>query len=225
MARYEAGKWPAYNVNYIVRNVQSVFRNGNIRMLNKGAYDFIILHMGFIAHYSLGGFQQAYGGNLADFAKALQTSEYSQDVNYNLKQASRQETDRDFDKWYGEARNKSIAEAIRGIVAVARSYYQASGTMRNPSRRNVMPSMTFSHPNEYLVYSETATDFGVPTLQCPHCGRNVLKLFTLAHGGETGQIEAERKFTRASGSEVMCGLDLSSLLADNDVVVLGAASR
>jgi len=129
MARYEAGKWPAYNVKAIVGNVERVFKNRDIRKLNNPTYEFITLHMGFIAHYSLYGFQDSYQ-DLEHFAKNLQTSEYSRDHEYNLRHVARRETDADFDRWYGPAYNKSIAEAIRGIVAIARKYYPGTrGTM------------------------------------------------------------------------------------------------
>jgi len=129
MARQEAGKWKPYNVKAIVNNVKLVFKSRNINKLNNPAYHFISLHMGFIAHYSLYGFRDSYE-DLEDFAKRLQTSEYSrEDYDYTLKQAKRQESDSSFDLWYGPAYNKSIAEAIRGIVEVARKYYPGRGTM------------------------------------------------------------------------------------------------
>jgi hypothetical protein len=73
--------------------------------------------MGFIAHYNLYGFQEEYR-DLRDFCHKLQTSEYSTDFNYNLTQANRYE----HRTAYGDAYNQSIAQAIRGIVALARRY-------------------------------------------------------------------------------------------------------
>lgn len=129
MAQQEAGKWKPYNVKAIVNNVALVFKNRNINKLNNPAYNFIIQHMGFIAHYSLQGFQDSYA-DLEDFARKLQTSEYSDDHGYNLREADRRERDGDFQKWYGPVYNKSVAEAIRGIVEVARKYYPGTrGTM------------------------------------------------------------------------------------------------
>lgn len=123
MSKLEAGNWPPYNVKAIVNNVNLVFKRRDIRKLNGPTYTFIISHMGFIAHYSLYGFQDSYQ-DLENFAKHLQTSEYSSnDHEYNLRQAVRHETDSDFRKWYGGAYNRSIAEAVRGIVAIARKYY------------------------------------------------------------------------------------------------------
>ena len=129
MARYEAGKWPPYNVKAILNNVNLVFKKRDINKLNGPTYNFIIQHMGFIAHYSLYGFRDSYQ-DLEHFARNLQTSEYSSDHEYNLREATRRETDGFFGREYGDAYNKSIAEAIRGIVAIARKYYPGTrGTM------------------------------------------------------------------------------------------------
>jgi len=123
MSKYEAGNWPPYNVKAIVGNIEQVFKKHDINKLNKPAYHFISQHMGFIAHYGLHGFRSTYE-DLEEFAKNLQTGEMSgRDYNSNLHEADRHESDADFDKWYGPAYNKSIAETIRGIVAVARKYH------------------------------------------------------------------------------------------------------
>jgi hypothetical protein len=116
------GKWKPYNVDYLEKNVREVFKSDDIGKLTKATYDFIIQHMGFIAHYDLHGFQCEYA-DLELFREKLQTSEYSQDPEYNLRWADRCESDRDFVKWYGEGYCKSEAEGIRRIVAVARSQY------------------------------------------------------------------------------------------------------
>lgn len=109
--------WAPYNVKALVRNVERVFKTASIEQLNMPTYQFITLHMGFIAHYNLPGFQDYYR-DLRDFCQKLQTSEYSTDRDYNVKQSVRYEHRQD----YGEAYNQSIAQAIRGIVAVARQY-------------------------------------------------------------------------------------------------------
>lgn len=118
--QYQSGNWPAYNVKAIVASVQRVFNGVGIDALTKNAYQFITLHMGFIAHYDLNGFKYAYE-DLKEFSKALLTSEYSRDEHYNLREADRQENDTDFKKWYGEAYQKSVAKTIRAIVEVADS--------------------------------------------------------------------------------------------------------
>lgn len=122
----EPGNWPAYNTKSIVNNVSSVFKNNDIGKLSKGTYNFIIQHMGFIAHYDLYGFMRSYS-DVRQFARTLITSEYSNSNDYNLREADRRERDADFDRWYGPAYNKSVAETIRGIVGVATDYL--SGTM------------------------------------------------------------------------------------------------
>jgi hypothetical protein len=117
----EKGNWQPYNVKAIVKNVEQVFKKSDIRYLKEATYKFIINDMGFIAHYDLGGFQSEYA-DLREFVVKLQTSEYSTQKESNLQEADRIESDPDFEKWYGKLYNKSKAEAIRGIVAVARKY-------------------------------------------------------------------------------------------------------
>lgn len=114
------GTWSPHNVAFLKRNIQEVFRSGDIGKLSKATYEFIINDMHFIAHYSLLGFQDRYG-DLDEFREMLQTSEYSRDPDYNLRWADQYEGDRDFNKWYGPAYCKSVADGIRAIVAVARA--------------------------------------------------------------------------------------------------------
>ena len=108
--------WKPYNVDALERNVALVFRTGDIQKLNKPTYRFIINHMGFIAHYNLNGFQCEYA-DLEEFRERLQTSEYSTRLDYNLNWADKYEGDRDFNKWYGPAYCKSVAEGIRHIIS------------------------------------------------------------------------------------------------------------
>ncbi|MEA3442503.1 MAG: hypothetical protein U9R04_03315 [Chloroflexota bacterium] len=117
------GEWKPYNVRFLQRNMALVFRTGDIRKLNKYTYTFIIDHMGFIAHYDLIGFQCTYA-DLNEFREKLQTSEYSNRLDYNLDWADRYEGDRDFIKWYGSAYCKSVAEGIKHIIAVARNQHK-----------------------------------------------------------------------------------------------------
>lgn len=119
------GDWKPHNVKALEQNLALVFKAGDIHKLNKPSYTFIIDHMGFIAHYDLSGFQCEYA-ELDEFRERLQTSEYSKLPDYNLDWANRYEGDRDFNKWYGPAYCKSVAEGIRGIIAVARQPKQAA---------------------------------------------------------------------------------------------------
>jgi hypothetical protein len=144
----EKGKWKPYNVKAIINNVKLVFKNRDITKLNGPTYKFITLHMGFIAHYSLYGFQDSYQ-DIEKFAKRLQTSEYSDDHGYTLQRADRQGSDRDFDQWYGAAYNKSIAEAIRGIVEIARKYY--------PGTEGTRPMFDPGATAFYRTYAEPLT--------------------------------------------------------------------
>lgn len=115
----EEGKWKPYNVEYLANNIRQVFKTGDIGKLTKATYEFIILHMSFIAHYDLGGFQSEYS-DIALFRRALQTSEYSDDPEANLRWASKKETDRDFLKWYGYPYCHSVSEGIREIIKAAK---------------------------------------------------------------------------------------------------------
>jgi len=117
------GHWKPYNFDYMERNIARVFRTEDIKELNKYTYNFIILHMGFIAHYSLYGFQDCYQ-DLDEFRLNLQTSEYSRDPDYNQRWANRYKGDRDFIKWYGQAYCSSVSEGIRQIIAVAKATSQ-----------------------------------------------------------------------------------------------------
>ena len=105
----------------IVENIRKVAVKKDISFLSKQAYEFITLKMGFIAHYDLYGFQLVYK-DLREFFLRLQTSEYSNDKNYNLREADRQENDSDFKKWYGEENQKNTAWVMREIIKIARKF-------------------------------------------------------------------------------------------------------
>lgn len=120
MGKQEKGNWAPYNVKAIEQNIRLVMRTGDIRKLNGKAYHVITQHMGFIAHYDLGGFQGEYR-DIEEFRKRLQCSEMGNDWGENDRQAVREETDRQFREWYGEAYQKSKAAAMKAIVKVART--------------------------------------------------------------------------------------------------------
>lgn len=165
MPQREKGNWKPYNVNFIVSNVKSVFKNHDINKLSQGAYKFISLHMGFIAHFSLQGFRSSYA-DLEEFAKKLQTSEYSNDYDYNLKWAVEQSRYLDRKSDYGPAYISSIGETIRGIVAVAQKYYPGRGTIRMfdpfdyPGRSAQMPAPKKASRKKPVARKRS----GVPTL-------------------------------------------------------------
>ena len=118
----EKGNWPPVKEKAIVGSVRRVFSGAaGIRNLSKAAYQFIIGQMSFIAHYNLGCFQDEYD-DLKKFAIILQTSEFSNDMSYNLRQADRKESDQQFREWYGASYNESIARTIRQVVAIAQGY-------------------------------------------------------------------------------------------------------
>ena len=119
MPQQERGNWKPHNVKALEANAALVFKTGDIRKLNGATYRFIITQMHFIAHYDLGGFQDAYR-DINLFRGMLQTSEYSEHPDYNLNWATKYERDPSFIKWYGEPYCRSVAQGIRAIVATAR---------------------------------------------------------------------------------------------------------
>lgn len=125
MPQQESGNWKPHNVKALEANATLVFKTGDIRKLNKSTYNFIVGHMGFIAHYDLGGFQSAYR-DIKLFGEMLQTSEHSRDPDYNLNWATRYEESLTFNVGYGEPYCQSIAQGIRAIVAAARQQSEQS---------------------------------------------------------------------------------------------------
>ena len=119
MPQQESGNWKPHNVKLLEANAALVFKTGDIRKLNGVTYKFITLQMHFIAHYDIHGFQSAYR-DIELFAKMLQTSEYSEHLDYNLNWATKYEHDPSFIKWYGEPYCQSVGQGIRAIVAAAR---------------------------------------------------------------------------------------------------------
>ena len=132
--KQEKGKWEPYNIRTISSNIELVFKKQDIFKLNKPTYNFIVCHMGFIAHYNLGGFQHTYQ-DLREFAIKLQSSEYSNYLDYNLQEAKRLENDKDFREWYGEKYNRSKANAIRLIIGVVRKYESKINTVFTDKER------------------------------------------------------------------------------------------
>lgn len=120
MAKNEKGNWPPYNARAIEQNIRLVMKTGDIRKLNGKTYHVIYQHMSFIAHYSLAGFQDEYQ-DVEEFRRKLQTSEMSRDYNYTTLQAVREETDSNFNTWYGPAYQKSKVAAMKAIVKAART--------------------------------------------------------------------------------------------------------
>ena len=99
--KLEKGNWPAQKTKSIIASVRRVMEANDIDKLTKAAYDHIILHMGFIAHYDLAGFQSTYS-DVSFFAERLLTSEYSTNLLQNRRDADRYNVDW-FKKEYGAA--------------------------------------------------------------------------------------------------------------------------
>lgn len=131
----EKGNWPAQDTKNIVASVRRVFEKRNIEQLSKKAYEHIIGHMGFIAHYSRGGFMDVYG-DLAGFAEKLLTSEYSRDENKNERDADRYTRDDWFAREYGKNYCQSVADSNVGIVKLAKTHLTELQQERSQSIEN-----------------------------------------------------------------------------------------
>lgn len=112
--KQEKGNWKPYNVKYILRNVELVFKSKDSKKLNKVGYGFLYLMSGFIAHYDLHGFQYYYR-DLRLLINDLNPESLRND-------AYRDETDRDFNEWYGKSYNKSKADVKRGLADLSEKY-------------------------------------------------------------------------------------------------------
>lgn len=51
----------------VVRSIRRVLSNSNMEFLSKGAYDFLNLHCGYIAHYNHLGFVETYRDGMVGF--------------------------------------------------------------------------------------------------------------------------------------------------------------
>ncbi len=105
----------------ILRSVQAVFDSQDIGKLSKKAYQHIIAHMGFVAHYSLAGFQDFYS-SLNHFAQILLSSEYGIDTGRNRRDAGRYMSDKFFAEQYGEVYCQSVCDANIGVVKIAEKF-------------------------------------------------------------------------------------------------------
>jgi hypothetical protein len=101
--------------------VRLVFKQNDITKLTKKAYKHITLHMGFIAHYSLYGFQDVYQ-DVDKFAQRLLTSELSNDAGRNKKIATRYMDDPWFVREYGKAYCQSVSDTNVGIIEIVENF-------------------------------------------------------------------------------------------------------
>ncbi len=124
--------WKPQNTKGILNSVRKILEFGDIRHLTKDAYEHIILHMGFIAHFSRDGFVDTYR-NVALFAEKLLTSEYSNQLDYNTKEAKRYATDPHFAEQYGDAYCQSVVACNVGVVQLAQKHL---ARLQNESNQN-----------------------------------------------------------------------------------------
>ena len=104
-----------YNSKAILNNIELIFKTGDIEKLNNTTYHFIYLLSGFIAHYNLYGFRDAYR-DLRLFAKDLlsgcdTSAEYRSTEEWAVKE-------------YGYEYCQSKANAIKGIREIVTKYQE-----------------------------------------------------------------------------------------------------
>ena len=104
----------------IIANVKWVFDTGDSWELSAGAYQFIISHMGHIAHYDREGFASNYE-DLRLLTRSLQTSEYSSVPHYTLHWANVLDQRYRKDPVHGCGATPVETATIRGLVEVARA--------------------------------------------------------------------------------------------------------
>lgn len=121
MAAQTRGQWKPLNTKSIIASVERVFKTGDISKLTKVAYNHIIQHMSFIAHYDVNGFRAEYESPVR-FAQMLLTSEYSLNPDHNWRQRDRYVQDKFFADNYGLPYCQSVADANRGVLIAARKY-------------------------------------------------------------------------------------------------------
>lgn len=98
----------------IARNIDKVLQEKDVSLLSPETYRFITLHMGHIAHYDRLGFVGTYK-DLRLLCHSLQTSEYSNDPEYNLKWAEE----------YVRRGELDTASTIRRIIGTVRLHESA----------------------------------------------------------------------------------------------------
>lgn len=113
--KQEAGNWKPYNTKSILKNIETVYKTGDIEKLSNASYSFIILLSGFIAHYNLWGFMDHYK-DLRDFSSDLISACNKPSIDY-------QRNDSDFIKWYGVDYCNSKADIMEGIIKIVNQYH------------------------------------------------------------------------------------------------------
>ena len=111
------------NVDKIISNVSDVFSKEDIKLLKDYSYNHIITKMGFMAHYTLHGFQCDYE-NLVKFAEKLLTSEMGDSLNTTLTHHAEHYKNGVSRDRYGQEVVNSWVDTILGIRLVAIDYLE-----------------------------------------------------------------------------------------------------
>lgn len=128
--------------NRVVNNVRKVLEARDIGLLRPETYRFITLHMGFIAHYDLGGFKAEYT-DLRRLCRNLQTSEYSDGLGNNIAFSVRLHDEGKFED----------ADTIHELVLLAREYQEQIGVVFTAYERDreVEQARTLAEKHGYVL--------------------------------------------------------------------------
>ena len=115
----KVSKYTERKCKRIMNSIINVIEDEDMRKLTKQAYDFTIIHLGFIAHNNHRGFIGVYEQIGVDkFKSNLLTGEIGF-VNYNRDRA-RMFLNGSFNNQYTEEECKNIGETIYAIIEIAK---------------------------------------------------------------------------------------------------------
>jgi len=104
-----------HNVKSILNNIEKVFKNNDIELLNERGYNFLYLMSGFIAHYNLYGFQ----GHYSDLRDLLNKIEGSIPIEKDMAQ---RDVDDPKHNGYGLPYCKSKLDIVNGLKSIVEKY-------------------------------------------------------------------------------------------------------
>jgi len=108
---------PQSKVNGIISNFRSIFKSGDIAKMNKSGYGYIYLASGYIAHYNMYGFIDAYEDALTLAKSIVNNVEANKWLNFR-------EGEKNYDYY------KQKAEIYKAIYDLAVSYIYKETSVR-----------------------------------------------------------------------------------------------
>jgi len=107
-------KFKAIKSDYVIRNVENIFKSKDIDKMTKATYDVLYLMSGFIAHYDIGGFKCHYS-NTSDLARDILSSTDAHDPERYIR-------DSFFSDSYGMEYCDSKTKVYTGLRILAEKY-------------------------------------------------------------------------------------------------------